>query len=324
MLAPQTETQSPDAGFELGLLSRSAYAAWVEQVHELSGLDVGYRVDGGLRPATSDAEIDRVMKQVSWQIARGLRVERLDREQVIQMVPGIRRDCAGGVFFPDEAQVDPRLLMRALSLATIEKGSTHLSGTTVRRIRIESGSVVGVELYDRLLATDRVVIAAGAWSALIEGTDLPIGAVQPARGQMLALDAGHAPFRPYVFAQKGYLVPRRDGRVLVGATVELAGFDKAVTAGGMYDLLSGALETVPDLASARVAESWSGLRPWTPDHLPILGSSQVEGLYLATGHYRNGILQAPATAMLIADVIIGVKPSIELAPFSVERFRSRA
>jgi glycine oxidase len=322
MLAPQTEAALPDPSFELGLMSRELYPAWVERIQEVSGLEVGYARDGGVRPASSEAELDRALAQLAWQKERGLRIERLDREATHRLVPGIHAACAGALYFPDEAQVDPRLLMRALALATARVGVEHLSATTVRRIRTRGDRLEAIELSDRTVACERAVIAAGAWSSTIEGADLPKDAVQPARGQMLALDAGRPPFRPYVFAQKGYLVPRKDGRVLVGATVELAGYDKAVTAGGLADLLSAALETVPALRSARVVETWSGLRPWTPDHLPILGRTSIEGLHLATGHYRNGILQAPATAALIADQICGTTPSLDLAAFSVERFRS--
>jgi glycine oxidase len=320
MLAPQLEADKHDAVFELGVLSRQLYPGYVETVERLSGLDVGYATDGAIQPARSGEELDALERRTAWQREWGHRVERLSRPELEAKVPGISGELRGGaLFYPDQGQVDPRRLMRALSMATRRAGVEHISGTPVRRVLIRGGRTIGVELEDRVLATDRVVVAAGAWSSLIEGA-APRGSVRPARGQMIALDCGRAPFLPFVFAERGYLVPRRDGRVLVGATVELAGYEKAVTAGAMHELLSVAIETLPSLAAAKVVESWSGLRPWTQDRAPILGSGPVEGLYFATGHYRNGILQAPATAAIIADVIEGKKPPMDLAPFSVRRF----
>jgi glycine oxidase len=320
MLAPQMEAQDHDPAFELGLLSRTMYPAWVEEIRALSGLDVGFHVDGALRPATNARELERLAAGVRWQTARGLRVERVDRSAVRSMIPGVRKNVAGGLFFPDEGQVEPRALMRALSLAVAQRGVKLLGGTTVRRLIVEDERIEYVELEDQRISAPRVILAAGAWSALIEGSGISRGAVKPARGQMLALDAGCPPFLPYICTQKGYLVPRRDGRVLVGATVELAGYDKTVTAGGVLELLSQALEIVPSLSGARIVEMWSGLRPWTADQRPILGATPVEGLFLATGHHRNGILQAPATAEIIADLITDRTPNLDLAPFNVTRF----
>lgn len=322
MLAPQVESRVPDPGFELGLYSRGLYPAFIEALRAPAGLDVGYRVDGAIHPVTSDAELERLDAAIAWQRERGLRVELIDAARVRRHVPGIREDAAGALFFPDEGQVDPRILMRALALATRRSGVTAMTGKTVRRILGGAGGVEGVELEDRTVACGRVIVAAGAWSALIEGSTLPRGTVQPARGQMLALDAEAPPFLPYLWTGRGYIVPRRDGRVLIGATVELAGYEKAVTAGGLLGLLQIAVDAVPALANARVVETWCGLRPWTPDHLPILGATAMPGLYVATGHYRNGILQAPATARLIADLVCGTAPALDLAPFGPERLTS--
>jgi glycine oxidase len=320
MLSPQTECHAPDPTFELGLYSRRLYPAYVSRIRELSKLDVGYHVDGGLQPASTPAALEHMIQSTAWQRGRDLRIETLSSEAARKLVPGLHQEIAGALFYPDEGQVDPRLLMRALSVATRAAGVEHVTSTTVRRILIRNGGVSGVELTDRVLESDRIIVAAGAWSPLIEGTGIPARAVQPARGQMIALDCGTPPFLPYVVAENGYLVPRRDGRVLVGATVELAGFEKAVTAGGMLQLLDAAVSTVPALADARVVETWSGLRPWTIDQLPILGPAPIRGLYHATGHYRNGILQAPATAALIADLVTGERPQLDLSPFRVERF----
>jgi glycine oxidase len=322
MLAPQSEATSADPAFELGLFSLRRYPEWVATIREYSGLEVGYHVDGGVHVATTEAALENLAARTAWQKSHGLRVERLDAAELRNRVPGIRDDALGGLFFPDEGQVDPRLLMRALSLATQRAGVEHITGATVRRILSRGEKAYGVELEDRVIECDRIVLAAGAWSCLIEGSGVPKGCVKPARGQIVALDCGAPPFLPYVFAEHGYLVPRRDGRLLVGATVELEGYEKAVTAGGVLQLLSAACETVPRLRSAKIVEMWSGLRPWTLDQMPILGSGAVEGIFIATGHHRNGILQAPATALVMADLLRGTVPPIDLRPFSVARFSS--
>ncbi len=305
MLAPHLEAHGPDsAGWQLGVESLKRYGPWVDEIRRLSGLEVGYLTDGGVRAIATEAELDQGMKEIAWQVARDVPVELLDRARLEAMLPGIDRRFAGGLFFGNEAQVDPRLLIRALSVATRRAGAEHLTGVTVRKIVTERGRVAGVELDDRTITADVVVLAAGAWTSLIPGVPLPKSAVEPARGQMLALDARRRPFGPFVWTSAGYLVPRTDGRVLVGATVERVGFDKSVTAGGIHGLLEAAIETFPTLRDAALIETWAGLRPYTEGDQPLIGKTDVEGLLVATGHYRNGILLAPITADMIADQVV--------------------
>ncbi len=168
-----------------------------------------------------------------------------------------------------------------------------------------------------------VVVAAGSWSGLVEGAGVPAAVVRPARGQLVSIETRPPLFRHVVAAPGGYLVPRRDGTVLAGSTVEMAGFRKEVTVGGLAAILTLARTLIPALADAPVTATWSNFRPFTEDHLPVLGATGVRGLVLATGHFRNGILLAPITAWAIAELIATGKSPIDLAPFAIERFAQR-
>lgn len=315
MLAPHLEAKRPDAAYTLGVESLARYRGWTEQLRTLTGLDAGYQEDGAVRLLTASSRSE-AEGEVAWQVERDVPVELLERAALEELLPGVAKRFEAGLFFPREAQVDPRRLMRALAAATARTGSEPLCGATVRSILSERGRVTGVELDDRTLTAGTVVLAAGAWTSLIPGAGIPKQAVKPARGQVVALEARQRPFGPFVWAEGGYLVPRVDGRVLVGATVELVGYDKSVTAGGVHRLLGAAVDAFPALAEAKLVETWAGLRPFTEQDHPLIGATSVEGLYVATGHYRNGILQAPMTAELIADLITGRTPAVDPAPFA--------
>jgi glycine oxidase len=178
---------------------------------------------------------------------------------------------------------------------------------------------VGVELDGERLEADAVVVAAGAWTAQVPGLGLPANAVRPARGQMLMLHTGTPTLSRILFAKGRYLVPRGDGRLIVGSTLELDGYEKRVSAQGLASLLEFAFELCPSLRSARVEETWAGLRPFTDDHLPILGPGPLEGLFLASGHFRNGILLAPVTGDLLAECVLGRTPTTDLSPYRWDR-----
>jgi glycine oxidase len=189
----------------------------------------------------------------------------------------------------------------------------------VRGIAREGGRAVGVELEGERLEADAVVVAAGAWTARVPGLGLGEDAVRPARGQMLMLHTGAPALSRVLFAKGRYLVPRADGRLIVGSTLELDGYDKRVSAEGLASLLQFAFELCPSLRAARVEETWAGLRPYTEDHLPLLGKGPLEGLFLASGHFRNGILLAPLTGDLLAECVLGHTPSVDLSPYRWDR-----
>jgi glycine oxidase len=217
--------------------------------------------------------------------------------------------------------VNPRALARALSQAAAAAGAQFLQGRYVRRVRVENGVATGVDLDGDTLNAGTVVVAAGSWSGLVEGAGVPPRVVRPARGQLVAIETRPPLFRHVLSVHgRGYLVPRRDGTVVAGSTVEMVGFRKEVTVGGLAEILHLARTLVPALADAPVIDSWSNFRPFTEDSLPVLGPTAIRGLVLATGHHRNGILLCPVTAKVIADLVVSGNPSIDLRPFSVDRF----
>ncbi|MES1210615.1 MAG: FAD-dependent oxidoreductase, partial [Pseudomonadota bacterium] len=235
--------------------------------------------------------------------------------------PALGPDVRSALAFPEEAQVMAQPLARAFSQAAAAAGARFIQGRYVRRVRVQDGAVTGVDLDGDALAAGAVIVAAGSWSGLIDGAGIPESLVRPARGQLVAIETRPPLFRHVLYVHgRGYLVPRRDGTVVAGSTVEMVGFRKEVTVGGLVQILDLARTLVPSLTDAPVVASWSNFRPYTEDHLPILGTTAVRGLVLATGHYRNGILLAPITAELIADVAMGRTPRFDLGPFAVGRF----
>jgi glycine oxidase len=253
----------------------------------------------------------------------GLPAEVLDDAAARRLEPHLSPQTRGALFFPDEASVDPRLLSRALYLAARAAGARFRTGQVLRVLH-EEGRAVGVAHDAGRLEARAVVLAAGAWSALVPGSGLPQGAVRPVRGQIALLDTRQRLLSRVVFSDKGYVVPRADGRVLCGSTMEEVGFEKAVTAGGLRGVLELALEIAPELAQAPVVDTWSNFRPASPDGAPVLGPAAVPGLFYATGHTRNGILLTAITADAVAAAVLGKEPPVDLAPFSVARLAPRA
>jgi glycine oxidase len=320
ILGPQMEADGPGPLLELGLQSRALYTGLAAELRELTGIDVGYDRSGVLAVAFDDAGEAALQGRRAWQVARGLKVTALTGEAAHGLEPALGPTVRAALEFPEDAQVVARELTRAFSQAAAVAGARFVTGRYVRRVRIEAGRATGVELDGETLPAGVVVVAAGSWSGLVEGAGISPAVVRPARGQLVAIETRPPLFRHVVSAPGGYLVPRRDGTVVAGSTVEMAGFHKQVTVGGLAAILTLARTLIPSLADAPVTGSWSNFRPFTEDHLPVLGTTPVEGLVLATGHYRNGILLAPITAQIIADLIATGRSPIDLKPFSVQRF----
>ena len=320
MLAPQTEAYGPGPLFTLCMDSFKLYRDFASGLTELSGLDVEYRDEGTLRVFFDDAEKKEAEEWMAWQIRAGLALEPLTRTALMDLEPALRQENAGGVYLPFEHQIENRRLMEALAVALKRSGVTIVEGEEVREILVEGGRAVGIVCESGRLAAGTIVVAAGSWSSrLLNGAGIDIRIV-PARGQMVAVRGPIAPIRHVVHSRDCYLVPRLDGRVLIGATVEYEGFQKGNTSGGVASLLTAGTSLVPELDSFEVVEMWSGLRPDTADHLPVLGPTNVSNLLLATGHFRNGLLLAPKTAELISRYIIDGSSAVEMEPFSFSRF----
>jgi glycine oxidase len=318
ILAPQKEAAGPGPLLDLCLRSRALYPKFAQELLELSGVDVGYVPCGLLSAAFDEAGVHRLEATRAWQTALGLRAELLTAQEARGLEPGLSANAVGALHLPDDHQVDNQRLVRALTMATARAGVLFRTGN-VRGLEVRDGRVVGVDLDGDRLAAGAVVVAAGSWSGLVHGTGLSPRVVRPVRGQMVELQARLPPFSRILFSTRGYLVPRPDGRVVAGSTMEQVGFEKEVTASGLHAILGMALELCPDLAPVPVARSWAGLRPDTEDHLPLLGPGPLPGLFLATGHFRNGILLAPVTARLLSEVVRGQKPSVDLRPFRCDR-----
>lgn len=319
LLAPQAEGLAPGPFFDLALESRGLYPEWSEELREETGIDVGYRRTGILRCGLPGVPLR--LKSFLWQRQAGLSVEPKDAAGIAALSNGrLSSRIREGLFFPAEAIVDCRRLARALRTSLDRRGVVMRIATTVKRFRLRANLCQGVQTESEIIQAGAVVNAAGAWAGFDVGLPVCLP-VEPVRGQIVELGVEGKPFKTVIQSAEAYLVPR-EMSLLVGSTMESVGFRKEVTAGAVEKLIAAAARLVPALASARFLGAWAGLRPGTPDGLPILGASPIGRLYLATGHFRNGILLAPVTARLLADEITG-KGSRDLAPFSVGRFERR-
>ncbi len=327
MLAAGAEVEPGEEKlFALNRLSQRMWPAFAEEIEVATGISVGYRPEGTLVVATNRDELRQLEFTVEVQRRFGVNSHRVSAVEVRGMEPHLRSTVAGGIFCPEDHQVDNRPLALALAqLCTAAGGRIH-EHTPVRRIVIEGGRAVGVEVADRVHHADVVLLAAGPWSREIGG--LPPEAlppVRPIKGQMLALQMDPAAplVRHVLWAPKIYLVPRNDGRLIVGATVEERGYETAMTAGGLLALLEAAWRALPGIEELPVVETWVGFRPGCRDDAPVLGPSGIDGLIYATGHHRNGILLAPATADLVSRMILTGETPEPLRPFGLERFGKR-
>src|SRR5690349_20938044 len=225
------------------------------------------------------------------------------------------------VLRPDEASIDNRLLTAAIFEAAQRSGAMIFPASRVKGIWREGSRCRGLLLENEKVEAQWTVIAAGCFSATLEGVSA-YAPVMPAKGQMIALRADNLEIEHVLWSEDVYLVPRDDGRILAGATVEYVGFDKEVTAAGVEKMLAAAIELAPGLAEAHIEETWAGLRPDSPDHLPILGPTDLDGLLIATGHFRGGILLTPITARLVREWITEQRVSVDWERFSPLRFQS--
>ncbi|MDG2990005.1 glycine oxidase ThiO [Candidatus Synechococcus calcipolaris G9] len=321
MLAPQAEDLPPGPLLDLCCQSRDRYPTWITKLEQLTGLDAGYWPCGILAP---------VLKQSSHQVSPTLESpilepalesgsRWLDRAALDHQQPGLGETVEGAWWFPADGQVDNRALAQVLRTAVTTLGIPLIEGIEVQGWQTTQGRVESVLTNQGTWAGDRYVLATGAWSQNL----LPIP-VTPRKGQMLALQTPGdrpLPFSQVIYGDQIYLVPRRSGKIIVGATSETVGFKPGNTVEGIHALLAKALTLYPGLADFELMDTWWGYRPATPDEGPILGESPWQNLYLATGHYRNGILLAPITAHVITDLLLGNHRHPLLGAFSYGRFR---
>lgn len=319
ILAPQAEANGRDEFFDLACRSRDLYPEFAAALYEETGVDVELDSTGTLYVALSDGDLREIVTRCEWQTKAGLVVERLTAEEARELEPCIGETVQGALRFPRDIQVENRRLLNAL-VNSVDKLKVNVATEThVESVEIARGRITGVQTSRGFVSCQTVIVAAGTWSSTIENAHTP--KIEPVRGQMICLDAQPQLTRHIIYSPRGYLVPRHDGRLLAGSTSENAGFTKQVTAGGISHILANAHEISPAIETLPIVDTWSGLRPRAADGLPVLGPcGEIDGLFYATGHYRNGILLAPVTGELIAEAVVAGRISPLLAGFSPNRF----
>ncbi|NRQ54897.1 glycine oxidase ThiO [Brevibacillus sp. HD1.4A] len=321
MLAPLKEFTAPGPMLDFGMASLAYYPQWAQELEEFTGGDVQLSLEGLLTVALDDGEQAQLAEKFRWQKDAGHSVHFLtDRQQLAEVEPLLTDKAQAAIYSPYEGHINNRMLLRALVTACKLQGVVLHSGCVVSGIAVKGGKVVGVDSSLGPLRAAHTVITSGAWAGVmldLLGVSVP---VRPVRGQIAAVSSVGIPLRTVIFGTTGYVTPKKDGKIVLGATEDESGFQREVTMAGLASILNGVMPYVPALHSAAFLEAWGGLRPATADGKPLLGPVLGwEGLSIAGGHFRNGILLSPATAKWMADYLEKGERE-QLAPFLPARF----
>jgi glycine oxidase len=321
MLAPLGEMLEPRTFSELCVASRNLYPRFAAEIEESSGHHAGYRRDGSLMVAL-DEKIEEELKEIHRaQTAQGYTLHTLTPAEIQGRASDLSPHIRSGLLIPDDHWIDNERLMHALLIACQRAGVRVEAGCAVQKFHTKGDHIDGIAAgNDTRFTAKTYVLAAGCWSGKIaEGLGINAPVV-PCCGQMMEFEVQRElPF--VVRSGMHYLVPRLGRRLLVGATSEYAGFERSVTARGLFSLIEGAIRLAPMVGEARFLRAWAGLRPDTADHLPILGYGEFDNLVFATGHFRNGILLAPVTAEIIAELIVRGLSSRPIEAYRPTRFK---
>ncbi|MCA1717046.1 MAG: glycine oxidase ThiO [Actinobacteria bacterium] len=321
MLNAQAEAHEPGPFLDLLLSSRRLHGPLGEELYEATGLDPEYVWAGTLRVATDEAFREIFAAEYSWQREQGLAARWLDADEIRELEPNLSSESVAALYLPEDGQVNPPRLVQALALGATLGGARVMEATSAEGLVVKGRRVTGVRTARGEIPAGAVVLAGGASATLLSnqlGVHLP---VHPVKGEILAVNARPAPVRVNIWNSECYVVPKRDGRVVIGATEEPGVYDRRPTLGGVAHLSRAAVNLVPELSRAPFASAWGGLRPGTPDGEPILGPVEGwEGLFLATGHYRNGVLLSAITGESIAALALGETSPFDVSPFSQNRF----
>jgi glycine oxidase len=320
MLAPQSEAEQAGAFFDFCLAGRRMFPSLAEELRASAAIDIEHRQIGILIPFFGERDREMLLARARWQRERGLRVDVLDRREAMSEEPLLSEKVEGAIGFPEEAHVDSRALVTALAAAAGRHGASFITGCPVVGLMRDDEKVTGVRCADGIVNTPTAVLAAGPWSGPFgEATGLRVP-VSPAKGQLvLAAPEGRLPGR-IIYSKQAYLIPTSAGDAILGTTTEFVGYDKRPTLDGVSAIVSGVSELIPTIGSASLLRVWAGLRPHTPDGLPLIGRYPgLDGLIVATGHHRNGILLGPLTGRLVQELIIGATPTIPLDPLRPDR-----
>jgi glycine oxidase len=303
ILAAQADMRADNPLNQLSLASRSLYSEFVRDVSEQSGRGIEFSNSGLIYAAFSEEEFQHLQQKHKWQRNAGLAVQYLSDQELFQLEPALDGLIVGGVLFPDDGYVDNLSLIEALHLCCLARNVRMVTEQKVLSITSRDSTVTGVQTAAGFWPADVVVIAAGCWSGLIQMQPLSPLPVTPVRGQMIAVKAGRQLFTRVIYSSRTYLVPRKNGLILLGSTIEKDGYEKKVTLDGLQQIISGSIVLSTSITHLPVVDCWAGLRPCTEGELPLLGATGIRSLYVATGHYRNGLLLAPITAELMTQLI---------------------
>jgi glycine oxidase len=320
MLAPQSETDKFNDFFYFCRDSLNLYSEFAEQLFDETGVDIELDEAGTLYLAFNEQDLREIRERYEWQKSAGLSVEHLSATEIHKIEPFVSPDVLEGLFFPNDWQVENRKLIEALERFCQLNGVEIAENTEITGLLQQNGKIIGAETISEKFLADRVILATGAWTSLIQTDGFSLPEVKPIRGQMISLQTVKRLFSKVIYSPRGYLIPRRDGRILVGGTSEDVGFDKSATALANEILHEKALEIAPSLVNLEISECWTGLRPFALDGLPVLGEI-AENLLIATAHYRNGILLAPVTAKILAEKVADNKENEYFQSFSPNRFQ---
>ncbi|MGB9435684.1 MAG: glycine oxidase ThiO [Candidatus Acidiferrum sp.] len=319
MISPAPENAEMIPFVPMSLASVALYPEFIRKVEGLTGMDVGYRKDGALDIIVDGDAQEELSTVIALQHGVGLKAEAVSAERAREMEPALTEEVQAAIFREDEASLNARAFTAATLKAAERKGVQIFAGNGARALWKAAGRCKGLVLEKGQVEAKWTVIAAGCFSARIEGVE-PYAPVFPAKGQMMALRCESVEIHRVLWLGHTYLVPRSDGTIIAGSTIERTGFDHDVTAGGLKKILNDATKLAPGLMKARVEETWAGLRPDSPDHLPIIGPADIDGLLIATGHFRSGILLAPVTARMIREWVSTLKVSVDWERVSPMRF----
>jgi len=318
MLTPLSEADDQGPFFQLSRASHAMYDGIIRDLEAETKVDCGYSKEGLLALASSEVSAKTLRCRFEWQKKAGFDVELLSADEVRRLEPLITVPIAAAVFLPGDRLVTPRRLVNALRESCFSRGVEMRLGVHVEEVGPHAARVGRLTIE-----AESIVIASGVWSGEMKGLNPPIP-VYPRKGQILSLSMPPGAFRHMIRWGSTYFAPRPDGELVVGATNESAGFDLSNTPAGLGSLLNEAQEISAHADQFPIIETWAGLRPATPDGLPIIGPSAVPGVYYATGHYRNGVLLAPITAAILRDLIEDGKTSYAIEPYSPSRFSTQA
>jgi glycine oxidase len=320
ILSPQSEAPPNSPLLALALRARDRHVHLAEELHRETGRSVEHHREGVLSLAFSREDEQRLTALTEAQRKQGLRAVMVSREDIARLEPAAHPDAIAAALFPDDHRVDNARLLEALKALALSLGVEIREYTALRGVETREGRLVAVRTDNERIEVKTLVNALGAWGSQLDG-DTPCPPLRPVKGHMVSL-VGGPQIRHVVYGNHGYIVPRGDFRLIVGSTMEEAGFDARVTVESIAHVLAIATRIAPSTKQASIAQTWIGFRPATPDGLPVIGKGSAEGIIVAGGLFRNGILLGPLVGEIAAALAMGADPGHDLAPFDPARFHA--